>query len=150
MARIVCGNFDEVVRSPEFRAFSSRFGVEATEETQSITIRIARREVMSVTHTYVASEDVVERGKRYDAMEAEENAREAARREASLDARQARIDEYRRQHACCPQCGNVHIETTCMGYLWIDDAIKDGNRATCHKCKWVGIVHDMVPNKEGS
>lgn len=50
---------------------------------------------------------------------------------------------YYEQHAACPACGSDSIKKTCIGCL----GDKDTNRAKCCTCKWVGIVHDLVPQK---
>lgn len=59
-----------------------------------------------------------------------------------LDHPIARSDYYK-EHKCCPKCGNSKIVTTCVGYLDIDR-----NRASCNECHWMGIVHDLVPEKK--
>ena len=59
------------------------------------------------------------------------------------------IAHYHRQHAACPQCGAVDNEQTCVGYIPIpghEDEYQDRNRVRC-ECGWVGIVHDLVPEK---
>jgi len=59
---------------------------------------------------------------------------------------QTSTQEYRDAHKCCPDCYSLDIESTTMG---IGGEV-DTNRAYCHRCKWEGIVHDLVPGKKDS
>ncbi len=61
--------------------------------------------------------------------------------EAKKDARIKAAQEYDDAHVACPSCGNLNLETTCMAVM---DPLHNDNRARCAKCKWQGIVHDLV------
>lgn len=52
--------------------------------------------------------------------------------------------EYKDSHRCCLSCNSLDIESTTMGI----GGDVDFNHAYCHKCKWKGIVHDLVPKKD--
>jgi len=59
-----------------------------------------------------------------------------------LTARRAKFKAYYEQHAACPNCRGIDIETTLCGYA-VDLGYPDNNRARC-ACGWIGVVHDMV------
>lgn len=53
---------------------------------------------------------------------------------------------YDRLHTTCPSCDSDSIEVTCMGVFF--DSLEtafDNNHATCCKCGWRGIAHDLQP-----
>lgn len=57
--------------------------------------------------------------------------------------------KYNLLHQNCPECGSDLIEQTCMGFIYTDlESAYDGNRASCHKCGWHGIVHNLVGDKQ--
>jgi hypothetical protein len=67
------------------------------------------------------------------------------------------VEAYNEAHTACPQCGNTKLSQTYAGYIPVrgEDGVarfrpghKDENTATCFACKWSGIVHDLVPEKE--
>lgn len=53
-------------------------------------------------------------------------------------------DAYRKAHQCCPNCLGVNVWRTLTSFNYVPDE----NRARCEGCQWVGIVDDLVPNKE--
>lgn len=58
------------------------------------------------------------------------------------------MEEYDRNHACCPKCGSIEYMTTLVGYvLNLDkkDEYKDKNRCRCGDCGDTHITHDRVP-----
>lgn len=60
------------------------------------------------------------------------------------------IQDYERQHHCCPECGSHHLQVTLMGNVVNldnpDDYI-DENNAYCIDCGWNGKVYNLVPRK---
>lgn len=56
---------------------------------------------------------------------------------------------YYEQRKRCPNCdGREGVSQTLVGYIFDPNQphkYKDENRAICHSCGWVGIVHDMKP-----
>lgn len=57
----------------------------------------------------------------------------------------SRSSQYYRNHAACPRCG-YETRQTCIGIIDVGQPLfmDDTNRATCGRCKWVGVVHDCV------
>lgn len=56
------------------------------------------------------------------------------------------MKEYSRLHCCCPACGKLTIEQTCMAFIPYDLGLyEDRNFANCYSCKWEGRVYDLVP-----
>ena len=54
----------------------------------------------------------------------------------------AERDEYRKQHAVCPACGEYDHCVTTAGVIGPPDT----NKVSC-ACGWVGIVDDLVAAK---
>jgi hypothetical protein len=57
------------------------------------------------------------------------------------------MEEYRKNHRCCPKCGSDRNSQTLMGIIPDLDKpneYKDENRVSCANCKWGGIVHNLV------
>lgn len=56
----------------------------------------------------------------------------------------SQYNEYYKKHRSCPQCGSLDIRESLVGFA-IKDSTKDCDRnsATCIKCGWKGIVHDL-------
>lgn len=60
------------------------------------------------------------------------------------------MEQYHKEHACCPKCGSKHHSSTLVGYLFNSqhpEKYKDMNSVTCIDCGWKGVVHQMVPEK---
>jgi transcription elongation factor Elf1 len=60
------------------------------------------------------------------------------------------MEEYGKNHKCCPVCGSKNYSTTLVGCIFDNnhpDAYVDRNRVSCHNCGWVGIRHQMVPEE---
>jgi ribosomal protein L32 len=65
------------------------------------------------------------------------------------EERHSALQEYRRAHRACPECGGVWIRRKMVGFNMFDPTTyRDENRAICDDCQWVGTVHDLVPVKE--
>ena len=59
-------------------------------------------------------------------------------------------DEYRKNHALCPNCGHDQFMTTLMGFpMHMDhpEDYKDLNNCTCSKCKNQHVTHDRTPKQ---
>ncbi len=54
-------------------------------------------------------------------------------------------NKYNNNHIHCPICKSDIIEQTCGRIILhnIGEA-EDKDRATCGKCEWEGIVHDLI------
>lgn len=59
------------------------------------------------------------------------------------DARIKFLKEYDETHVACPECGSINVGChTAPSFTAFPD--QDTNKAWCLKCKWQGIVHDLV------
>jgi len=61
------------------------------------------------------------------------------------------MEEYNKQHECCPKCGATEYTSTLVGYVlnWDKkDEYKDMNRCECMKCGDKHSAHDRVPSIE--
>lgn len=57
------------------------------------------------------------------------------------------MEDYRKSHMYCPECGSDRNSQTLMGYVFNLDRpeeFKNENRVTCAECHWNGIVDDLV------
>ena len=55
--------------------------------------------------------------------------------------------KYKEDHKCCPNCGDVHYNTTLMGYVFNrdnPDEYKDLNRCVCSKCGFKHTRHERI------
>lgn len=53
--------------------------------------------------------------------------------------------EYHKLHCCCPKCGKIDYEQTCIGRFIFDlEDYEDPNWATCHSCGWHGKIHELT------
>jgi len=60
------------------------------------------------------------------------------------------MDEYDKNHECCPECGAKEHMTTLIGYVLNDDKkeeYKDLNRCECSNCGDVHTCHERVKDK---
>lgn len=59
------------------------------------------------------------------------------------------LDDYGKEHKCCPECGSPIIQMTLVGFI-VDTRkpteYANRNRAVCESCGWKGQVHDLVPD----
>jgi hypothetical protein len=67
--------------------------------------------------------------------------------EESLKEYNEFMDEYHKQHECCPKCGATEHALTYVGYVlnWDKkDEYKDMNRCECMKCGDKHSAHDRI------
>lgn len=58
------------------------------------------------------------------------------------------MEEYAKQHACCPKCGSKNYTTTLAAYVFDHqhpEEYEDKNRVTCQVCGYKGSRHSLVP-----
>jgi len=58
------------------------------------------------------------------------------------------MDEYKKQHAACPECNSIRHSTTLVGYILNMDKkeeYKDLNNCCCSNCHDRHKAHDRVP-----
>ena len=58
------------------------------------------------------------------------------------------INEYNKQHSCCPICHSENFSSTMAAYPYYEEHpenYKDRNRVRCRDCGWVGIRHELIP-----
>jgi len=66
----------------------------------------------------------------------------------SYERKRRILEDYRKKHTRCPNCGNASTSQTLMGFvLNLDDpdSYRDENNASCRKCGWSGTVHELLP-----
>ena len=59
------------------------------------------------------------------------------------------LRRYSLDHCACPNCGSTNgVWQTTMGVIGVlfSDYKDVVNRANCDNCKWVGRVHDLIPD----
>jgi hypothetical protein len=58
------------------------------------------------------------------------------------------IEDYYKEHTCCPMCGSSENSQTLVGYVYNgDEPYIDKNIVECLKCGWKGIIHDLITKK---
>lgn len=71
--------------------------------------------------------------------------------EESLQEHRKFMDKYKKEHKCCPKCGETGHTTTLMGYPLIrgeEENYKDLNGCVCTGCKDVHTAHERISKKK--
>jgi hypothetical protein len=58
------------------------------------------------------------------------------------------MEEYHKQHECCPKCGSDDHTSTLVGYILNmarKEEYKNLNKCECLECGDKHLVHDRVP-----
>jgi hypothetical protein len=63
-----------------------------------------------------------------------------------LPGTQAQKEQWHHDHARCPKCKGVSVQTTTIGTMLVEGvAYADPNEAKCMLCPWKGKTADLVP-----
>ena len=115
------------------------------EDYKNKMIYKSRYSVVNINDNKMTEEEMKERGYIFVPYLCVEHTEESSKEYDNF------MEEYNKQHECCPKCGATEHMSTLVGYVlnWDKkDEYKDMNRCECMKCYDKHSTHDRVPSIE--
>lgn len=115
------------------------------EDYKNKMIDKSRYSVVNINENQLTEEEMKEKGYVFAPYTCVEHTEESSKQYDEF------MDEYYKQHECCPKCGAEEHTSTLVGYVLncdSKDEYKDMNRCECMKCGDKHSAHDRVPSIE--
>ena len=115
------------------------------EDYKNKMIDKSRYSVVNINEKQLTEEEMKEKGYVFVPYICVEHTEESSKQYDEF------MDEYHKQHECCPKCGATKHTSTLVGYVlnWDKkEEYKDMNRFECMKCGDKHSTHDRVPSIE--